>query len=119
MGVVETTVVIGIDVIMSVIVPIISLIGAQGVQVTTIPGDVDTTREISVRTRHRRELTFGPRRLMVDDRMQRQRRFQQPLQLPSNVQRRHTRIVVHLRHHDLLRLTRAPQFPMQRRGGKR
>jgi hypothetical protein len=123
-GVVETTVVIGIDVIMSVIVPILRLIGAPGVQVTTIPGDVDTTREISVRTRHRQDLTFDPRRLIVGDRMQRQRRFQQSLQLlslqlPSSVQRRHTHIVVRLRHHDLLRLIRTPQFPMRRRGGKR
>ena len=115
----DTKVVIVIDVSMSVIVPILRLIGAPGVQVTTIPGDVDTTHEIRVRTRRRRDLTFEPLRLIVGDRMQRQRRFQQPLQLPSNVQRRHTHIVVHLRHHDLLRLTRAPQFPMQRRGGKR
>ena len=56
-GIVDTTVVIGIDVIMSVIVPILRLIGAPGIQVTTIPGDVDTTHEISVRTRHRRDLT--------------------------------------------------------------
>ena len=122
--VVDTTVVIGIGVIMSVIVPILRLIGAPGVQVTTIPGDVDTTHEISVRTRRRRDLTFEPLRLIVGDRMQRQRRFQQSLQLlslqlPSSVQRRHTHIVVRLRHHDLLRLIRTPQFPMRRRGGKR
>ena len=123
-GIVDTTVVIGIDVIMSVIVPILRLIGAPGVQVTMIPGDEDTTHEISVRTRHRQDLTFDPRRLIVGDRMQRQRRFQQSLQLlslqlPSSVQRRHTHIVVRLRHHDLLRLIRTPQFPMRRRGGKR
>ena len=118
-GIVDTTVVIGIDVIMSVIVPILRLIGAPGVQVTTIPGDVDTTREISVHTRHRRELTFGPRRPTVNDRMQRQRRFQRSILLRSSVQRRHTHIVVHLRHRDLLRRIRTPQFPMQRRGGKR
>ena len=122
--IVDTTVVDGIDVIMSVIVPILRLIGAPGVQVTTIPGDEDTTHEISVRTRHRQDLTFDPRRLIVGDRMQRQRRFQQSLQLlslqlPSSVQRRHTHIVVRLRHHDLLRLIRTPQFPMRRRGGKR
>jgi hypothetical protein len=122
--IVDTTVVDGIDVIMSVIVPILRLIGALGVQVTMIPGDEDTTHEISVRTRHRQDLTFDPHRLIVGDRMQRQRRFQQSLQLlslqlPSSVQRRHTHIVVRLRHHDLLRLIRTPQFPMRRRGGKR
>jgi hypothetical protein len=115
----DTTLVIVIDVIMSVIVPILRLIGAPGDQVTTIPGDVDTTHAISVRTRRRRDLTFDLRRLTVSDRMKRQRRFQQSLLLLSSVQRRHTHIVVLLRHHDLLRLIRIHQFPMQRGGGKR
>jgi hypothetical protein len=110
--IVDTTVVIVIDVSMSVVVPIIRPIGAPGVQVTTIPGDVDTTHEISVRTRRRREPTFDPRRLTVGDRMKRQRRFQQSLLLLSSVQRRHTHIVVLLRHHDLLRLIRTPPFRM-------
>ncbi len=116
--VVDTTVVIVIDVSMSVVVPIIRPIGAPGVQVTTTPGDVDTTHEISVRTRRRREPTFDPRRLTVDDRMKRQRRFQQSLLLLSSVHRRHTHIGVSLRHHDLLRLIRIPRFPTRRRGGK-
>jgi hypothetical protein len=110
--IVDTTVVVVIDVIMSVIIPILRLIGAPGVQVTTIPGDVNTTHEISVRTRRRRDLTFDPRRLTVGDRMKRQRRFQQSLLLLTSVQRRHTHIVVRLRHHDLLRLIRIPLFRM-------
>jgi hypothetical protein len=110
--IVDTTLVIVIDVIMSVIVPILRLIGAPGDQVTTIPGDVDTTHAISVRTRRRRDLTFGPRRLTVDDRMKRQRRFQQSLLLLSSVHRRHTHVGVHLRHHDLSRLIQTPPFRM-------
>ena len=110
--IVDTTLVIVIDVIMSVTVPILRLIGAPGVQVTTIPSDVDTTHAISVRTRLRRDLTFGPRRLTVDDRMKRQRRLQQSLLLLSSVHRRHTHVGVHLRHHDLSRLIQTPPFRM-------
>jgi hypothetical protein len=110
--IVDTTVVIVIDVSMSVVVPIIRPIGAPGVQVTTTTSDVETTHEISVRTRRRREPTFDPRRLTVDDRMKRQRRFQQSLLLLSSVHRRHTHVGVHLRHHDLSRLIQTPPFRM-------